>query len=316
MELSIIIPVYNVEKYIRRCLDSIYNQNIPYESFEVIIVNDGTPDKSMDIVDEFVNIHKNIKLINQANQGLSSARNNGLAIAVGKYVWFIDSDDWICEGSIKYLFGYFKEEYNLIATNLYYTHDDPINNHFEREINNNLLLSSKDYISKYSVGASQRYIIKRDFLKKNKLKFYPGILHEDGELNLKLVYLAKEVYLLKNPIYCYYQGNSNSIMATWKIKNSEDMLKVYKSLSDFLDENVVTDLKLTCRIYLFKILLMSISLKNDLAFTLFYDKIKSKIKKEALLLLFSKDVSLKNRFVFFICCFSPYYFKVLRNKIS
>lgn len=314
MELSIIIPVYNVEKYIRRCLDSIYSQNIPYENFEVIIVNDGTPDKSMEIVNEYINLYKNIKLINQTNQGLSIARNNGLALANGKYVWFIDSDDWIKKDSLNFLFGFFDKQYNLIATNLYYTYDNPQNNRFEREINKNLLLSSKEYISNYSVGASQRYIIKRDFLVKFQLQFYPGILHEDAEFNLRLVYFAKDVYLLNRLVYYYYQGNSNSIMSTWKVRNSEDMYKVYRLLTVFWKEKVSTDLKLTCRIYSFKILLTSLSRKNDLEFQLFYEKIKKEIKREAFCLLFSKNVNLKQRFVFSICCMSPYYFNILRQK--
>lgn len=316
MELSIIIPVYNVEKYIRRCLDSIYNQNIPYESFEVIIVNDGTPDKSMEVVHEYLNLHKNMKIINQENQGLSIARNNGLAATEGKYVWFIDSDDWICEDSIKSLFGYLNKQYNLIATNLYYTYDNPVNNRFEREINKDLLLSSTDYISNYSVGASQRFIIKRDLLVRFQLKFYPGILHEDAEFNLKLVYYAKQVYLLKSSLYFYYQGNANSIMASWKLKNSEDMYKVYRLLTVFWKEKVVNDLKLTCRIYSFKVLLTSLDLKNDLEFKLFYTKIKKEIKKEALYLLFSKNVTLKRRFIFFTCSISPYYFNIIRQKIE
>lgn len=316
MELSIIIPVYNVEKYIRRCLDSIFNQDLPPENFEVIIVNDGTPDKSMAIVNYYVNLHKNIKIINQANQGLSSARNNGLAVAIGKYVWFIDSDDWIKKESLSLLFGYFDKQYNLIATNLYYTYDNPTDNRFEREIKQDLLLSSKKYISNYSVGASQRYIIKRDFLTKNNLKFYPGILHEDAEFNLRLVYTAREVYLLKNPLYFYYQGNSNSIMSSWKLKNSEDMYKVYKLLTVFWKEKVITDLKLTCRIYSFKVLLTSLDLKDDLEFCLFYKKIKKEIKEEALCLFFSKNLSLKQRFIFFTCCISPHYFKILIHKIE
>lgn len=316
MELSIIIPVYNVEKYIRRCLDSIYNQNIPYENFEVIIVNDGTPDKSMEIVNEYINLHKNIKLINQTNQGLSIARNNGLALANGKYVWFIDSDDWIKKDSLNFLFGFFDKQYNLIATNLYYTYDNPQNNRFEREINKNLLLSSKEYILNYSVGASQRYIMKRDFLVKFQMQFYPGILHEDAEFNLRLVYFAENVYLLNSPVYCYYQGNPNSIMATWKIKNSEDLYKIFKLMTIFWKEQVDSDIQLVFRIFLFKILLMSISLKNELGFSLFYNKIKKEIKKEALCLLFFKNVSLKQRFVFFTCCISPYYFKILRHKTT
>lgn len=316
MELSIIIPVYNVEKYIRRCLDSIYNQNIPYENFEVIIVNDGTPDNSIAIVNEYLNLHKNIKLINQINQGLSIARNNGLALAKGKYVWFIDSDDWIEKDSLKVLFNYINNQYDLIATNLYYTYDNPENNHYEREINKNLILSSKKYISNYSVGASQRYIIKRDFLLNFQLKFHPGLLHEDAEFNLRLVYFAENVFLIKAPLYNYYQGNSNSIMASWNLKNSENIYKVYKLLTVFWRTKVIKDLKLTSRIYSFKVLLLSLNLNDDKEFRAFYKKVRNEIKKEAKELLFSKNISLKHRFIFLICSVSPSFYKELKNKIA
>ena len=92
MILSIIIPVYKVEKYVRKTLESVFSENFSDNEVEVIVVNDGTPDRSMDIVNEFVS-HKSLRIINQENQGLSGARNTGIKAAKGKYVWFVDSDD-------------------------------------------------------------------------------------------------------------------------------------------------------------------------------------------------------------------------------
>ena len=95
--LSIVIPIYKVEPYIEKCLSSIYGQieNLPVE---VVLVNDGTPDKSMDIAQKFVN--NRTVIVAQENQGLSAARNNGMKASHGKYVWFVDSDDWIADGAI------------------------------------------------------------------------------------------------------------------------------------------------------------------------------------------------------------------------
>jgi len=92
---SIIVPVYNVEKYIARCLDSLFNQEFEEGKYEVIIVNDGTPDFSMSIVETYAKCHKNIVIINKDNGGVSSARNAGIHIAKGKYLLFVDSDDVI-----------------------------------------------------------------------------------------------------------------------------------------------------------------------------------------------------------------------------
>ena len=109
MKLSVIIPVYKVEKYINQCLQSFRLNNFDSERYEIIIVNDGTPDKSMDIVDEYINILP-IKIVNQDNMGLSKARNKGLSIATGDYIWFVDSDDWITPNA---LITVFKEIQNF-----------------------------------------------------------------------------------------------------------------------------------------------------------------------------------------------------------
>lgn len=97
MKLSIIIPIYNVEKYIERCAESVLNQNVPPSQYEVIFVNDGTKDNSVEILKKAINfnIHSNFQIRDKENGGLSSARNFGLEHATGDYVWFVDSDDWI-----------------------------------------------------------------------------------------------------------------------------------------------------------------------------------------------------------------------------
>lgn len=101
LQLSIIVPVYNVEKYIRACIESIFKQGLDEDTFEVIIVNDGTKDRSMEVIQDIIDQHKNITVINQENQGLSMARNNGMAIARGEYLLMPDSDDLLVENSVK-----------------------------------------------------------------------------------------------------------------------------------------------------------------------------------------------------------------------
>jgi len=101
MDLSIIVPVYNVEQYIRTCIESIYKQGLDEDRFEVLIVNDGTKDRSMEVIQDIIAQHKNIVVINQENQGLSMARNNGMAKAKGQYILLTDSDDMLIDGSLK-----------------------------------------------------------------------------------------------------------------------------------------------------------------------------------------------------------------------
>ena len=106
-KVSIIIPVYNVEKYLKRCLDSVCNQ--AYENLEILIVNDGSKDGSLKICNEYANKYSNIKLLNQENQGLSESRNNGLKAATGEYVMFVDSDDWLCDGAVNEMVNFMEE---------------------------------------------------------------------------------------------------------------------------------------------------------------------------------------------------------------
>ncbi|MBQ7709263.1 MAG: glycosyltransferase, partial [Bacteroidales bacterium] len=99
--ISIIVPMYNVESYMEECLKSLWNQDLREDEYEVIIVNDGSTDKSLDIAQEICANHPNAQIISQENKGLSMARNAGLAQAQGDSIWFVDADDWIAPGCLK-----------------------------------------------------------------------------------------------------------------------------------------------------------------------------------------------------------------------
>ena len=100
MKLTIVIPAYKVEKYIAKCIQSCLNQDVPEKEYEIVVVNDGTPDKSAIIAKEFAAKHANIKVIDQDNQGLSVARNTGIHYSKGDYIWFVDSDDYIADNCL------------------------------------------------------------------------------------------------------------------------------------------------------------------------------------------------------------------------
>ena len=106
--LSVIIPVYNAEKYIKTCLKSVFAQGLKDDDFEVILVNDGTPDDSFGVIEEMIQMHDNIIVINQVNQGVSIARNAGFAKATGEYVYFVDPDDILIDNSLSVLITHLK----------------------------------------------------------------------------------------------------------------------------------------------------------------------------------------------------------------
>lgn len=237
MLLSIIIPIYKVERYIRLCLHSIFASNTDCSSFEVIAVNDGTPDNSMLVVEEFTRKYPNIRIINQENQGLSYARNAGLEIAEGKYIWFVDSDDSLAEGGIVWVMEILNDAdvdifgFDMIAVR---ERDDsrwgiPITTFpdlYDR------VLSKEEILNKIEIGPSQRFVFKREFLFAHDLKFYPGIIHEDLEFNIKSFYFASSIRLKRTSAYLYLRRETGNIISSLDMRSVESKLLIIKSFEN------------------------------------------------------------------------------------
>ena len=123
VKVSVIVPVYNVEKYIRKCLDSLVNQTL--ENIEIIIVDDGSTDTSKDIIKEYMDKYKNIKYYQKENGGLGDARNYGLQYATGKYIAFLDSDDYIRVRTYQLMYEKAeKEDSDIVECNFYWTYQN------------------------------------------------------------------------------------------------------------------------------------------------------------------------------------------------
>lgn len=231
MKLSIIIPIYKVEKYINECLNSIYLQNINESLFEVIAVNDGTPDNSMTIVERYTRNHKNLIIINQTNKGLSEARNAGLKYAKGDYVWFVDSDDWLPEKSISILLNHTNNNYDAIKILIRRVKEKDntfIDEKYNKYLVNKNCISGKEYLFEDGIYApAQGIIYKRLFLQDYHLYFIPNIFHEDAELGMRALYYAKQIYLIKDICYYYRIRQEGSIMSSLKLKNFQDLLYIY-----------------------------------------------------------------------------------------
>lgn len=241
--LSIIIPVYNVEKYVRKTLESIFLSNFPKRELEVIVVNDGTKDNSMSIVNEFAAKFDYLKIINQENQGLSVARNTGLKAARGKYLWFVDSDDWVENDSLPFLLEYLEHSDKDVLMFKIREYDEEGRILLERFFHDNKnaeQISGTDvvlYQKKYGVDITpmQQYVIRRDFLLSNKLFFVPGIYHEDKEFAPRMLINAKKVTIIPKVIYCYLRRNSGSITTDDSLqkKRSLSKIEIYKRYITF-----------------------------------------------------------------------------------
>lgn len=234
MLLSIIIPVYNVEPYIERCLSSCINQKgIEKGDYEIIVVNDGSLDRSFEIAQEILCDFKNSIFIDQENQGLSAARNNGLLMARGEYIWFIDSDDWIEEDALEKITPFLKDKLDLLQINYRLVFENGMVKDTQKFIINGII-SGKIQILKSPLPAPAQFsIYRRLFLINNDLKFVNGIYHEDSEFKPRVLYNSEKVASVPNYIYNYFQRTSGSITATYKEKNAYDTIFVMNSLYNF-----------------------------------------------------------------------------------
>ena len=222
-KFSIIVPVYNTEKYVKRCLDSIKSQS--FKDYEVIIVNDGSTDKSDDIISKYP-----YKVINQENQGLSMARNNGVKEALGEYLIFLDSDDYIEKDLLKEIAASSLNQPDLIRFQTKEVYDTgEIKDYKETPFTNKSGEEAFKLISKYHfVENAWAYAIKKDYYLKEKYSFKKGAYHEDFGLLPLIIIKAKVVNSIAYLGYNYYQR-------TGSIMNSNDYNKTKKKVKDFYD---------------------------------------------------------------------------------
>ncbi len=228
-KVSVIIPVYNVEKYLALCLDSIINQTL--KEIEIICVNDGSTDDSLLILLKYSKLDNRIMIIDQRNRGLSEARNTGVKYSNGEFIYFIDSDDLLFQNALFELYIY-GTKYNLDVIYFQFLRfKNEINIKKNQNMNNSNIILNPKYIikgkylliqlrkrKKYNPSACISFYRKKFYID-NKLSFYPGILHEDELFTLTGILLAQRTTFI-NKKYYYYRMRGNSIMNTKKnVKN-------------------------------------------------------------------------------------------------
>ena len=271
MDLSIIVPVYNVEKYIRPCIESIFKQGLNEVDFEVIIVNDGTKDRSMEMIADIILQNNNITIINQKNQGLSVARNNGINIAKGEYILMPDSDDLLIENSLPILLGKALEtKADLIVADFMGMSDDEIN-HFKGITQQPPIFKEKNGEQLYmeDLNPNQCYVwrtlFRRDFLLSNKLTFVPGIYIQDVPFTHECYLKAKKCIRASWYLNIYRKGHESAtssfnnkkikdiciaIAKTWELTHLEGLSPKVK---DKLREDVHTSFSMLIWLIVHKI---------------------------------------------------------------
>jgi len=235
--VSVIIPIYNVEQYLEKCLDSIINQT--YKNLEIICVNDCSPDNSSKILDEYSSRDKRIKIVNrEKNGGLSAARNTGLDNATGEYIYFLDSDDWIDENYIECMLNAALSSKTevVLNTNIISEYENFSKKYTVRNFNpDGEFINKINAINKAPAMAWCR-LFERNFLLKNNLKFLEGFIHEDIDFHHRTLNLLDKIYIFEGAQYHYLQ-RKNGIMQKRKSKVIsclqilEPILNYYNDLS-------------------------------------------------------------------------------------
>jgi glycosyltransferase involved in cell wall biosynthesis len=246
--ISIIVPVYNVKKYLNKCLDSILYQT--YQNFELLLIDDGSTDGSSEICDLYLKKDSRINVIHKKNEGVSVARNIGIQVAKGKYIQFVDSDDFLDENMTDYLMKEIDTNNSLTICNIELYYKD------KKNCRNLITISDekkrytiKEYLTifvlKYKIspfiGSPCNKIFKKDILLNNKIKFKENqIFAEDFMFNIEYLYHVSDITVIKEPLYFYRIDTENSLTkdlkpAKYWWNNYKNLYIKYKNIFYFYD---------------------------------------------------------------------------------
>ncbi len=242
MVFSVILPIYNVEKYLRECVDSILSQT--FTDFELILVDDGSTDNSGGICDEYQLADSRVKVIHKKNGGLSDARNFGTDKASGEYILYIDSDDYVISND------FFQKIYENLndCDLLFYKHQKFFDGQSELQpcqYSYANVLDEDDYVTKIAkliegdafYGMAWIKAFKRSIVVDNQIAFEVGLLGEDMEWNYHLITNANSLALLDQPFIAYRQ-RENSITSSIKLKNLTDFIYILEKWSKKVSETI------------------------------------------------------------------------------
>lgn len=251
MKLSFIIPLYNAETFICKCLDSILNSDIDRNEYEIIVIDDGSKDNGLTVVRQYEQQYDNITVLVQENQGQSVARNYGMTVARGEYLWFIDSDDYLDNHWTNVYNELIKLDVDVFAIQLKEISEAGefiVMRCVQSMLEQNTIMSGRSaVIAGYDPSSVCALITRRQLFVDNNLQFYPGITHQDVELSYKMMSCAKKVYFSNYFPYIYVLHPGSTSKATdinRRIKYISDDVIIAKSFRKFAEGFANTDKEL------------------------------------------------------------------------
>lgn len=246
LKISIIIPAYNSEKFIEKCLYSCLNQDISHDDYEIIVVDDGSIDNTKNIVLSIQKKYNNIVYIYQENAAQGAARNNGLSKAQGKYIWFVDSDDWIAENCLGNIITQLE---NKRLTAILVGHASIYKDKFVywEKLDSNKICSGKEILSQGKFYISPTYgIWSKSYLIDNNIKFIEKVFHEDSEICPRMYYNANKIGFI-DKIYYFVYTNLSSTTRSINPKRAFDLIQVIEEINKF-NQNI-NDIQLKQALY-------------------------------------------------------------------
>lgn len=237
-EITVIVPVYNVQKYLRQCLDSLYQQVRP--DYEVILVNDGSTDESPAICREYQQKYPNTIVVDQENAGLSAARNAGIKIAKGNYIYFLDSDDWLAPNAIKLLYDIaINKQCEVVQGGFFYAYeiDCYLDDRYIKMERGSFVLSKEEAMrelirNKYIKNFAWGKLYRADIVKRHL--FHNGVYFEDSYWQHLIMDEVTNYGVLPKPLY-YYRQRETGISGTFSMKNM-DLLRGNELRLSFIKE--------------------------------------------------------------------------------
>ncbi|MED4288144.1 glycosyltransferase family 2 protein [Priestia megaterium] len=238
--VSVIIPVYNVEKYLSKCLDSVFSQSL--SDIEIIVINDGSTDNSREIINRYKE-QDNIKIFHKDNEGLSETRNKGLLYAQGEYVLFIDSDDHIAYNMIELMYNQAKKtDADIVISKVMYEYEDLSKGEmFFKDFNEAEIIGNMEALKRFWTGEINGHawnkLIKRKLMIDNKITFPTGKLYEDAPTLIQLFKQAKKISFVNQNLY-YYLQRQGSITKKPTLKSLGDHIAVLAEIEKNIEGEV------------------------------------------------------------------------------
>ena len=321
-DVSIIIPVYNVSKYLSRCLNSVLFAD---DTIEVIVVNDGSTDNSLDIINSFQNQYPKLKVVSQINRGLSAARNAGMRIATGKYLWFVDGDDYI---SVEEFYPILAKIRSGIDRDVFVfgRKEDFLSWSIcaPKQLQYVECLSGPDYFKNSMSNSTFRTnawdkLFRREFLIQHNLHFVEGLLYEDMYFCLQVFSYAKSVMVLSCYPYNYVHYNTNSITKQLREKDL-DVLKFIRLADNFL---MSRNFSLSINSLAYNVLIfrwvsscllkkyVPLSFSNSIALKIFKIVLQNKSFIRAVSIVRKNGNDVQEKLSATLLCYYPYLYRIL-----